>query len=149
MTKEVFLKDTWPIIEEKLKAGADVTINPGGVSMKPLVIPGRDSVVLTGIPESLKKYDVVLYIRENGQFVLHRIVGMTDGKFIMCGDNQFMWEYGIERGQIIALMKSVIRNKKMICVDSLSYKLYSRVWVSLQRTNYRLRKLRRKILRLK
>ena len=149
MTQDVFLKDTWPIIEEKLNLGAEVTINPGGVSMKPLVIPGRDSVVLTKVSEELKKYDVVLYIRENGQFVLHRIVGICDGKFVMCGDNQFRWEYGIEKGQIIALMKAVIRNKKKIQTDAFGYKLYSRVWVQIQRFNYMLRRLRRKILRIK
>ena len=44
--EDIQLKDIWPVIEEKLNLGGEVTINPGGISMKPLVIPKRDSVIL-------------------------------------------------------------------------------------------------------
>ena len=87
---EIGLKDLWPIIEEKLENGGEVTINPGGISMKPLVVAGRDSVILEKAPKALKKYDVALYKRKNGQFVLHRVVGIKNGAYVMCGDNQYI-----------------------------------------------------------
>ncbi len=139
---EVYLKDLLPIIEEKLNSGAEVTINPGGISMEPLVKAGRDSVVLT-LPECLKKYDVVLYRRKNGQFVLHRIVGTKGESFIMCGDNQVVLEYGIKETDIIAKMSAVIRKNKNISVNSASYKVYSVVRVSTQRIKLYYYKLRR------
>ena len=85
--EELKLQDIWPVIEEKLNSGAEVTINPGGISMKPLVIPKRDSVILKKPPETLKKYDVALYRRKSGQFVLHRVVGIEADGYVMCGDN--------------------------------------------------------------
>lgn len=149
---EVHLKDILPIIEEKLKSGAEVTINPGGISMEPLIKAGRDSVVLTS-PDSLKKYDVVLYRRENGQFVLHRIIKKKDDFLVMCGDNQVVLEYGIKTDDIIAKMSSVIRKNKNISVLCMPYKIYSVVRVFEQRIKayyYKLRgvlgRLKRKIL---
>lgn len=152
--KNIKLKEIWPVIEEKLNAGAEVTINPGGVSMKPLIIPQRDSVILEKTSQPLKKYDVALYRRKNGQFVLHRIVDIKKDGYVMCGDNQYIREYPVEHEAVIAVMKTVIRNNKKIQTSSFSYKLYSRVWVFLQRIHlslYKIRlvlgKIKRKMLR--
>ncbi|MDO5436494.1 MAG: hypothetical protein Q4G19_09010 [Clostridia bacterium] len=35
---------------------------------------GRDGILLTAVSGPLKKNDVVLYRRANGQFILHRII---------------------------------------------------------------------------
>ena len=68
------LDDLMPVIRERLEAGETVEFMPRGVSMLPLLRQGRDAVVLSPLPERLRKYDVVLYRRRNGQYVLHRIV---------------------------------------------------------------------------
>lgn len=145
----MFLKDALFVIQEKLSSGGEVTINPGGISMKPLVIPGRDSVVLVSAPKKLKKYDVALYRRKNGQFVLHRVVGEKNGIYIMCGDNQYVREKNIEHTDVIALMSAVIRNKKKISVNSVHYKIYSVLWVFIQRINALYHKLRGFLGRIK
>lgn len=122
--------------------------------MKPLIIPQRDSVILEKTSQPLKKYDVALYRRKNGQFVLHRIVDIKKDGYVMCGDNQYIREYPVEHEAVIAVMKTVIRNNKKIQTSSFSYKLYSRVWVFLQRIHlslYKIRlvlgKIKRKMLR--
>ena len=152
--EDIQLKDIWPVIEEKLNLGGEVTINPGGISMKPLVIPKRDSVILKKPPEVLKKYDVALYRRKSGQFVLHRVVGVKKDGYVTCGDNQYLREYPIRHDAVIAVLKTVIRKNKKIEVNSFSYKIYSRFWVALQRINGLIHKIRpilgkikRKILR--
>ena len=144
---ELHLADLFPIIEEKLKSGGEVTINPGGISMLPLIKKGRDSVVLKKAPEKLKKYDVVLYRRKSGQFVLHRVVGEKDGAYVMCGDNEFMHEPGIERGAVLAIMSAVIRNKKYVSADNFFYRMYSVIWVFLQSVHGKIRRTIRKIRR--
>ena len=144
---ELHLADLFPIIEEKLKSGGEVTINPGGISMLPLIKKGRDSVVLEKAPEKLKKYDVVLYRRKSGQFVLHRVVGEKNGAYVMRGDNEFMPEFGIEHEAVIAVMKAVIRNKKYVFKDNVIYRLYSVIWVFLQSMHGILRRTIRKIRR--
>ena len=45
--------------------------------MLPLLREGVDSVMLS-LAEEIKKYDMVLYQRDDGQFVLHRVVGIED-----------------------------------------------------------------------
>lgn len=54
--------------------------------MFPLLREGKDEVAVYPCKaESLKPMDVVLF-RYRGRCLLHRIVGMKDGRFIMQGD---------------------------------------------------------------
>ena len=45
-----------------------------GDSMMPLIKQGRDLLVIEKTAGKLKKYDIPLYKRDNGQYVLHRIL---------------------------------------------------------------------------
>lgn len=121
----VNLSELLPIIEEQLAVGKEVCFSPKGISMLPLLVPERDSVILRSPPEKLKKYDLPLYRRENGQFVLHRVVKVKkDGSYVMCGDNQFSRESGIKQSQIIGIVTSFYRNDRHIKSNNLLYKLY-------------------------
>ena len=77
-----------PLFKERLAAGQIVRFSPRGVSMLPMLRQGIDSVELSPVPEKLKKYDLPLYQRRNGQYVLHRIVKVSEG-YTCIGDNQF------------------------------------------------------------
>ena len=92
-SKEVQLEELMPIIRESLAAGNNVRFLPKGVSMLPMLRQGTDSVLLSPLPETLKKYDLPLYQRDNGQYVLHRIV-KTGETYTCVGDNQFFWKPG-------------------------------------------------------
>ena len=70
----IWLDELMPLISERLSAGGSVRFSPHGTSMLPMLKDGRDQVVLSPLPDKLKKYDLPLYRRENGQYVLHRIV---------------------------------------------------------------------------
>lgn len=69
--------------------------------MQPFIVQGRDKVTLAALPDRIKKYDIILYKRENGTFVLHRVTGKKENAYIFRGDNQFSDEYGIKREQMI------------------------------------------------
>ena len=86
-----------------LDSGGEFELSPKGTSMLPLLQEGRDSVILVKPPAVLSVGDVVLYQRENGAYVLHRIVGIDGETYTMCGDNQYQPEPGIRREQMIAL----------------------------------------------
>lgn len=148
MSEKINLNDLWPVIEEKIKNGAEVTINPGGKSMLPLIKPGRDSAVLIKLPDKLKKYDVVLYRRKSGMFVLHRIIGTKNGKYVMRGDNEYMTEYGIEPEKVLAYMVSVIRNKRQISVKSFKYRLYAVIRVKIQSLKRLIMSIKRRIFKV-
>ncbi len=102
-----------------------------GDSMMPLIKEGRDLMVLTIPSRPPKKYDAVLYKRDNGQYVMHRILGEDENGFIMCGDNRYDKEFGIRENQILAILTSVSRNGKEIKNNSLKYKLYVHLWCDL------------------
>lgn len=116
-----------PIFREQLESGASVRFSPRGVSMLPMLRQGRDSVVLSPLPDRLKKYDVVLYRRDDGKYVLHRIVKI--GKTITCiGDNQFILEAGLRRDQMIGVVSAFYRDERRISVKTWGYRFYRCLW---------------------
>ena len=121
------LDEIMPIIKERLANGDFVRFSPRGTSMLPMLRQGIDSVVLSPLPAKLKKYDIPLYKRDNGQFVLHRIV-KVDENYTCVGDNQFCLEKGIRHDQMIAVVTEFYRENRRISVNSLSYKVYCRLW---------------------
>lgn len=128
-TREVFtqLDDLMPLIRERLDAGQRVKFSPRGVSMLPMLRQGIDTVTLSPLPEKLKKYDLPLYRRTDGHYVLHRIV--KTGKTYTCiGDNQFICETGLGQEQMIALVSSFTRGDREYSVEDWRYRLYCRVW---------------------
>lgn len=115
-----------PIIKEKLDNGATVTIQPKGISMLPLIRQGQDEVVLKKPAGRLNKYDIPFYKRESGQFVLHRIVKKRKNDYILCGDNQIEYEYGITDDMIIAVVEAIKRDGKTIPVTDKKYLKYAK-----------------------
>ena len=78
-----------------------IQVQPQGYSMYPLFVPGRDSAVIEKADcDRLKKGDVILYRRENGILVLHRICRITKDGFYTVGDNQTAVEGPLTASQI-------------------------------------------------
>ena len=125
--KFVQLKQLMPLIQERLSMGKNVTFMPRGTSMLPMLHQGVDQVTLSPLPDRLRKYDLPLYQRKNGQYVLHRVV-RADSTYSCCGDNQFAFESGLEHSQMIALVTSFTHHGKVISVRHPLYRLYCRYW---------------------
>lgn len=123
----VQLEQLMPLIREQLAAGKTVRFSPRGISMLPMLRQGIDSVVFSPVPGELKKYDLPLYQRESGQYVLHRVVKAGD-TYTCIGDNQFAYEPGLRREQMIALVTEFYRADKHHTVTELPYKIYCRLW---------------------
>ncbi len=88
-----------------------------GDSMFPTIQP-RDLLVIEAVRKPLKVNDVPLYKRDSGQYVLHRIVGIKNGKYMMKGDNRTFIEKGITDRHIIGVLTSIIRNGKTFPVET-------------------------------
>ncbi|MBQ7794058.1 MAG: S24/S26 family peptidase [Clostridia bacterium] len=123
-TVKVQLEDVWDVMAEQLAVGGTVRFMPKGTSMLPMLRQGIDSVVLTAAPEKLNIYDLPLYKRASGQFVLHRVVGIDQNGYIMCGDNQFEREYGIAHSQILAVAKGFYRGDEYVDCTNEQYRKY-------------------------
>ncbi len=123
------LSELYPEIRTILEQGKPVSIGFQGTSMVPTLRGGRDRVILVLPKEKLRKYDLPLYRRDDGSFVLHRIVSVAeDGSYTCCGDHQWRVEKGIRQEQILAVADQIVRKGRLISVHSFGYRLYVRLW---------------------
>ena len=99
MNKRVSFSEFLPLIKENLDNNGETIITITGTSMLPLLRHRRDRVLLVAPKKRLKKLDIPLYRRDNGVFVLHRVVGVKDGNYILCGDHQHEKEYPVRHDQ--------------------------------------------------
>ena len=116
-----------PLIREILDSRKSVRILPQGISMLPMLRQGIDSVVISPLPETLRKYDLPLYQRDDGKYILHRIVAVGD-TYTCMGDNQFVEETGVRKDQMIALVTGFYRGEKYHSITEPGYRLYCRFW---------------------
>ena len=113
-----------PMIEDAIKDGGEFRLITAGTSMLPMLRDRKDTVILRKAEGKLKKYDLPLYKRADGSFVLHRIVGIGEDGYMLSGDNHPMIEYPVIDEQIIAVVRGFIKDGKLTETDSLGYKFY-------------------------
>ena len=58
--------------ENEINRSGKLVYTNVGDSMKPLIRQGKDLLIIEKADGRLKKYDVPLYRRDSGQYVLHR-----------------------------------------------------------------------------
>ncbi len=114
-------------IEESIKNGKDVNLTVTGDSMYPLFKSRVDTVLLT-CPKNLRKYDIIFYRRESGQYVLHRVQKIKGENLTLAGDNETRKEYPVKFDQVIGKVKSFTRKGRQHSVNELWYRIYSCLW---------------------
>lgn len=99
-----------------------------GNSMSPFLAHGRDTVYLSKITTPPQRGDMILYRRDNGSFVLHRVyeAGAT---YTMVGDAQTLLEKGIRPDQMLARVTSVCRKGKMLQKGSFWWDFFEKTWI--------------------
>jgi len=116
-------------IEEVLAENGSIISTTVGVSMYPLLRNRRDNVIIHPVNGRLKKYDVPLY-RRGEQYVLHRIIGQTEGAYIIIGDNCTAKET-VPFENVIGVAVGFYRHNKYIDANAPLYRHYSRIWVAI------------------
>ena len=122
-----YMAEIAALMQESLAAGQSVRFSPKGVSMLPMLRQGIDSVILSPVSGPLKKYDIPLYRRDDGAYVLHRIV-KAGNTYTCIGDNQFILEPNVRQDQVIAVGTGFFRGDREISVSNPGYRLYARLW---------------------
>lgn len=122
------------LLEEYRRLLEDETVEAlpliiSGNSMSPFVIHGRDTVYLSRITRPLKAGDAVLYRRDSGSYVLHRICRVRGESFTMIGDAQTIREPGIRRDQIFAIVTRVERKGKTLTPGCFWWDFFEKVWI--------------------
>ena len=115
----------------QLQEGGHASLVVTGNSMYPTLSHGRDTVFLQPVEGQLQKGDLILYRRENGDYVLHRIVRCPSlNEWVCSGDNQ--WEpERVCREQAVAKVYSFCRKGKEYAVTAQGYRCYVWLWVCL------------------
>ncbi len=117
--------------EEELEKHGKLIYTNVGDSMMPLLRERRDLLIIERPTGRLKKYDVPLYKRDSGQYVLHRIIKVREADYVICGDNRCSREYGITDRHIIGVLTGFVRDGKTYSVNDPGYRMYVRVWCGL------------------
>lgn len=114
--------------EEEINRTGKLIFTNVGDSMMPLIRQGKDLMIIEKTNGRLKRYDVPLYKRDSGQYVLHRILKVRRDDYVICGDNRWQREYGITDRHIIGVLTGVVRNGKTVSVKDKKYRLYVHLW---------------------
>ena len=96
--------------------------------MLPLIRQKKDVIFLEKkTDERCKRLDVVLFMRRNGQYVLHRVLKVYDDGYWIVGDNCVRGETVAEE-QVIGVLTAFKRGKKTVKVTDVPYRIFSHIW---------------------
>lgn len=117
-------------IEHCLQSLGYAVVPISGTSMWPLLKQGKSRVQLAAAEgKQLKKGDIVLYQRNDGALILHRIIKAAEkDMFILCGDHRWKPEEQIHRDQILAVAQGFFIDGCYIDDNTWWYRLYKIIW---------------------
>lgn len=110
-------------IEEELEKQGFHMSTIVGDSMMPMLRNRRDLVKIVPVKGILKKYDLPLYKRPTGKYVLHRIVAVKSDHYLICGDNR-CWKEKVPFDWVVGVMESFDRDGVEIKADNEEYMKY-------------------------
>lgn len=128
-TRQVDTQEYVSVLRELVEQGHSVSMLISGSSMNPFLCHHRDVIYFEKPERALKNGDMVFYQRENGQYVMHRIVKVRkNGEFELVGDAQTCIEHGVRREQIFALVTRVKRKGREIAPGDFWWFFFARIW---------------------
>lgn len=121
-------KDAKTTLAEELRAGRPVVTGTKGVSMEPLLYENKTHVVIQPLWRDPVKGDLVIYLRPDGVYVIHRIVGRRGDFFLIRGDNCVSHEK-VPEDWIVGVVTQIYRKGRVISVTDWGYRLYVWFWM--------------------
>ena len=127
MQPEILLEEYRHLLNDENITALPLIIS--GNSMSPFLVHGRDTVYLSRLERPAKRGDVLLYKRESGAYILHRVYKVEKDSYTMVGDAQTQLEQGIRQDQIIAIMTSALRKGKLQKKGSFWWEFFEKLWI--------------------
>lgn len=116
---------------ELASKGETVSTVVSGSSMTPFLSANRDCVFLKVPEKPLKIGDIVLFTRENGDYVLHRIRKIKNNNYYLVGDRQTALEGPVPLERIHCVVTAVKRKGRLISKKNPLWFFYSKIWIRL------------------
>ena len=125
--------DTYmPVLRDILSQGKEVSLTITGNSMSPFLIHERDEILISPPDGKWKKGDMAFFVRDNGQYVMHRICKVDkNGDCYFVGDAQQLIEGPIKPCQIFGKITKVKRKDKWIDEHDFWWQFFEKVWIRL------------------
>ena len=127
MQPEILLEEYRHLLKDENITALPLVIS--GNSMSPFLVHGRDTVYLSRLDRPAKRGDVLLYKRESGAYILHRVYKVEKDSYTMVGDAQTQLEQGIRQDQIIAIMTSALRKGRLQKKGSFWWEFFEKLWI--------------------
>ena len=128
MAPEILLEEYRQLLADESIDALPLVIS--GSSMSPFLVHGRDTVYLSRPDGQIKKGDVLLYRRNSGAYILHRVYKVENNSFTMVGDAQTELEQGITAEQVIAIMTSALRKGKKQQPGTFWWEFFRKIWLN-------------------
>ncbi|MBQ8432142.1 MAG: S24/S26 family peptidase [Clostridia bacterium] len=123
-------------IEEQLRQEGVYVSTTSGVSMWPMLRNRRDRVILRAKGEErLKRWDLPLYRYPDGRYVLHRVIAVKDGYYVIRGDNTYSKEK-IPEEWILGVVTEFYRGERHVMANARGYRFYAALWQSIYPLRY-------------
>ncbi len=116
------------VTKEELKKRKQLLIVPVGISMQPLFKNSVTPVVVEYLNEKPNINDIILYTKDNGKLVLHRVISLKNNGVITRGDGCVGKGMFIPYSNIFGKCTAFYKGNKLVSVNSIWYKLYVFTW---------------------
>ena len=112
-------------IEQELAMHGHSFFQTVGDSMEPLLHNRKSTVVIQAKKGRLKPYDVALFRRPTGKYVLHRVIKVFNDAYLICGDNR-VWREIVPEAWVIGVMIGYYEDEENVYIscDSENYRCY-------------------------
>lgn len=107
----------------------------------------QGTVIIEPVNRKLKRYELPLYKRANGQYVLHRILQAKEEGYVIRGDNCWTKEYPVRQEQILGVVTGFYRDNTYISVRNPLYRLYVHLWCDFFWVHRTAIRLKRRLIR--
>ena len=111
-----------------LEETGSVPLVISGSSMTPFLVHRRDTVYLSKVCRPLKRGDMILFRRDSGDYILHRILRAEQGIYILVGDAQ-NWMETVREDQVMATVTAVRRKGKLLTEGSFCWIFFEKIWI--------------------
>lgn len=117
-------------IRNLVSEGRIVSLTVKGNSMNPALVHLRDQITLKPwTPDDIRKGTVALVKDIRGNYLIHRIISKDSSTVTLLGDGNTGMTETATYDNIIAIMHSIRRNGREWSSDSLSWRIYSWIWM--------------------
>lgn len=105
------------IINSLIEENGMIKLKMTGYSMFPFLKPGHYGIVVKVTPDKLKIGDIVVF-SQNDHFIAHRLIGISEDRFICKGDAMKFSDVPVLPHQILGKLIAVEKKNKTVQLDT-------------------------------